>query len=210
MDNKLLVSLKIKKLEIIKEKILVKDSQINIEKGKIYIIKGENGSGKSTLMKLFFSDYNEDVYFDGELFFNNSVSQKDFAFVPQDFKGSFDSLIRLEYYFKQFDFEIIEKLMNYLELPDTKTILKKKPFELSGGMLQRLLIIRSLLNQKMIIFMDEPFSALNYSLINKIYKLLLQEIEDGKTIVLTNHIPNVFSEEEWIKVIIEDQRLKIK
>ncbi len=66
--------------------------------------------------------------------------------------------------------------------------LKKRPNELSGGMKQRVALARTLLEDKPIVLMDEPFSALDV-----ITRLKLQELAyellQGKTVILVTHDP---------------------
>jgi NitT/TauT family transport system ATP-binding protein len=75
-----------------------------------------------------------------------------------------------------------------LEHVGLRTALHKYPFELSGGMQQRLAIVQSLMLQPRILLLDEPFGALDPGIRKDMHNLLLALWkETGLTIFMTTH-----------------------
>ena len=74
--------------------------------------------------------------------------------------------------------------MNYVELND---VINENVRKLSGGMKRRLLIIRALIHQPKILFLDEPTVALDPQVRRKIWSLIKDLKSQGVTIFLTTH-----------------------
>ena len=81
-----------------------------------------------------------------------------------------------------------ERAMKYLETVGLKDFAKRYPHELSGGMKQRVAIIRSIINDSKSLLMDETFSALDVHTKHKLQKQI-HEIckKDNKTIIFVTH-----------------------
>ena len=84
--------------------------------------------------------------------------------------------------------EIDEKVNKYIELVGLSGFADSKPYELSGGMKQRVALARTLVNQPSMILMDEPFGALDaitranmQELVRKLWR------ETGSTILMITH-----------------------
>jgi ABC-type thiamine transport system ATPase subunit len=60
--------------------------------------------------------------------------------------------------------------------------------ELSGGMAQRVALARTLMSDRSIIVLDEPFSALDKDMKEKACSLILDYCKDGKTLILVSHM----------------------
>ncbi|MCL1935604.1 MAG: ABC transporter ATP-binding protein/permease [Defluviitaleaceae bacterium] len=171
------------------EKYVLKN--INMKFGineKIALI-GENGSGKTTLIKLLLNLYKPT---DGE------ISTSSFAVVFQNsdlisgtlFENVFltneptkKDVEKLKYYFKKFDlskyFVENENIKNVNLLKE----LYEDGFVPSGGVKQKLLIIRALLQNKKFIILDEPSSSLDIQSEEIFYKELFSEKDKGFLII---------------------------
>jgi NitT/TauT family transport system ATP-binding protein len=81
-----------------------------------------------------------------------------------------------------------ERAMELLRMVELEGFLKKYPYELSGGMQQRVAIVRALVFDPPVLLMDEPFSALDAitreQLNDQLHQLWLQT---GKTILFVTH-----------------------
>lgn len=81
-----------------------------------------------------------------------------------------------------------ERAMEYLETFGLKDFAERYPKELSGGMKQRVAIIRSIINDSDSILMDESFSALDIQTRRKLQKIILKICkEQNKTIIFVTH-----------------------
>ena len=81
-----------------------------------------------------------------------------------------------------------ERAMEYLEAVGLKDFAKRYLHELSGGMKQRVAIIRSIINDSKSLLMDETFSALDVQTKHKLQKQVLEICqENNKTILFVTH-----------------------
>ena len=73
--------------------------------------------------------------------------------------------------------------------------------QVSGGQLQRAAIARALINEPDLVFGDEPTGALNAATAAEIMDLLVEVNNDGRTVVLVTHDPNVASRARRVVVL---------
>lgn len=81
-----------------------------------------------------------------------------------------------------------------------------KPWELSGGQQQRVSIARSLINDPEILLADEPTGALDTKTTKEVIQLIKWLKEDGKTIVMVTHTPEVAAAADRI-IFLEDGKV---
>ena len=190
---------------------ILKDIDLSLKKGEILGIVGESVSGKSTLIKSIMGILDKNASIDGEINFEGkdlaSLSLKDYRKI----KGKEISMIfqnPTEYFnptrkiSKQFietirshndisKQEIQKKSINtfkFLGLQDGKKIWNSYPFELSGGMNQRVAIALSIMLEPKILLADEPTSALDVTVQAQVVKELLKLRQKLNTsIILVTH-----------------------
>ena len=189
---------------------------IEIHEGEFVAIVGASGSGKSTLMNIIgaLDKPTEGSYFlngtdinklsDKEL---SAIRNKEIGFVFQTF-----NLIPRTTALKNVELPMLyagvsrreraRKAVKLLEMVDMQDRSTHKPNELSGGQKQRVAIARAMANDPSIILADEPTGALDSKtgrlVMDIFHKLHKQE---GKTIVLITHSPELAEETERIITI---------
>jgi thiamine transport system ATP-binding protein len=80
--------------------------------------------------------------------------------------------------------ELTTKLYNKLEYLDVISLVDRRSDQLSGGELQRVALIRALMREKPILLLDEPFSALDKSMIKKASDLILRYKKEVQSVIL--------------------------
>lgn len=162
-----------------KGEFLYKDFNLNLEKGELVTILGKSGSGKSTLFELILGNLKP---------LSGKIYKKSLAMIFQDPFSSFHPTYSIyeqikDVVKKDFTTELEELL---IKLSLKKELLYKKPFELSGGQLQRCSILRAILLKPDLLLVDEPTSALDNIVAYEVMKLLLSLLENS-AILLVSH-----------------------
>lgn len=170
---------------------------LNILPGEIYGLLGPNGAGKtSTIMMLLgiVKPTAGEIRLFGEKYSPARLDlRRRIGVVPEkhpmgmwnwmtgsDYLEMFADLFQLEDAEKR-----IDQLLGRVELLDVKN---KRIAEYSHGMLQKLSIIRALLHDPDILFLDEPISGLDPIGIKQIRDLILEENREGRTIFISSHL----------------------
>jgi len=188
---------------------VLKDVNLEIESGKVYLLVGKNGSGKTTLLKILAGLLvsRGKVCVNGEVadpislrrlvgyVFQNPASQIIGATVEEDIIFSLEMLgIERE--------EMEKRLKDALRVVGLEGMEKEDPLNLSGGQKQRLAIASVLVRDPPFLALDEPVSMLDLPSQIEIFKLLLELKEKGKGIVIATH------ELEYLEGIDEVVHLK--
>ncbi len=197
-----MLKVKIDRLNLTKNgtsKILLNNIDFELLPGNIYTIFGLNGSGKTTLLKSIIGNLDKRFYsLIGNIYLDDSdiysMPEKELRhfrknfirFVFQDAITSFDPLKKLGYYFNGTvgKKQEVNNELKYFKMPEYDKLKNMYPFELSGGMAQRLSIILALISNAKLILMDEPTSALDVSVANLIKAKLRKSKKDSKAIYL--------------------------
>jgi lipoprotein-releasing system ATP-binding protein len=180
---------------------VLKDINLEINKGEMIAITGQSGSGKSTLlhiMGLLDSPTSGEIYFEGKQAdpFAKNVNEfrnKRIGFVFQfhylldDFTAEENAAMPM--FISTGDFKKSKaearKLLKLLDIYDRKD---HYPNELSGGEQQRVAVARALINKPDVIFADEPTGNLDAEHSNELIELLMKlNKENEQTIVLVTH-----------------------
>lgn len=189
------ISLKLKSEEV----LLLKNIEFTIEPNSVNTIIGKNGSGKSTIAKLLIGLLDSRFYnISAKVFWGNenilqydkqkfSIYRKEkVRCLFQDPVNSFDPLKKFRYYFDHFttDKNKTESLINYFLLPGPKDFFDLYPYEVSGGMAQRIAFILTLLSNAEIIILDEPTSGIDAAVSNLLLHKLKEYVQQNKKSVL--------------------------
>lgn len=157
----------------------------NVNEGEFIAIVGPSGCGKSTLLSII---NNQEKPTSGSVKYNKNIGymlQEDSLF---EWLSVLDNcLLGLKIKNKLTE-ENKNYVINLLNKYGLKKFINSYPNSLSGGMRQRVALIRTLALKPDILLADEPFSALDFqsriNISNDIYKILKQE---KKTLILVTH-----------------------
>lgn len=196
------------------EKDVLNGISFSVDKGEIIGLLGVSGSGKSTIFNIISGNLlpNQGKVFikseqtTGETGHVSYMLQKDLLFdhmkvidnaaLPLRIKGVSKNEARKEAssYFKEFG----------LENQDNKY-----PRELSGGMRQRVALLRTYLNKEPLILLDEPFSALDQLTKNKLHTWFLDIIKkyDMTGIFISHDIDEAIYLSDRILILKTDGKL---
>ncbi len=166
---------------------------ITIDSGRFVCFIGPSGCGKTTLLRLMegFENPTEGTIKDDGKLVEKPSSDRGFIF--QDY-SLFPWLTVLENVTFGLDIAHVDekesqkRALEYLESVGLKEFANNYPHELSGGMKQRVAIIRSIINDSKSMLMDEPFSALDIQTKRKLQRLLVDNwTKNNRTIVFVTH-----------------------
>lgn len=213
---------------------VVTDISFSIPRGKTVALIGESGSGKSTiaraLLRLLPSKGRAKgrIHFDGKELLHLkereylSLRGRDIGFIPQDPGNSLNPvrtigkqaheaarLIEKQSVLKQKQ-RILESF-EQVGLPHPEQVYTAYPHELSGGMLQRVLIALAILPRPSLIVADEPTSALDVTIQKRILDLLTRlQHELDISLLLITHDLAVAAERADRLVVLKQGRIEEK
>lgn len=176
-----------------------------IKDGELVAIIGKSGAGKSTLLHILacIDNYQDGEYtIDDTLVKNLSERQyakirnekigmvmQDFALV-EDFTALENVMIPLNFSKKKIKNKK-EKAIDALKSVGIEGLAKKPCNKLSGGQKQRVAIARAIVNEPSMILADEPTGALDTKTSAEIMKLFKSLNDQGRTVVIVTHDPNI-------------------
>lgn len=184
---------------------VLNDVNLNIRRGEMIAVVGASGSGKSTLMNILgcLDRPSEGTYHvNGQD--TSSMNSEQLAELRRDYFGFiFQRYHLLEDLTAIGNVEIpalysaenkssrlarAQELLKKLGLSDR---MSHKPSQLSGGQQQRVSVARALINGGQVILADEPTGALDSQSGKEMMQLLRELHQQGHTIVLVTHDPNI-------------------
>lgn len=176
------------------EILALKDINFNVYENEFVAIVGPSGCGKTTILSLIsglLKASSGKIYLDGKEITKTSsdigyMLQRDHLF---EWRTIWKNItLGLELQKKTKDKEIINKVKNLLEKYGLDSFKNKKPSQLSGGMRQRVALIRTLALDPKILLLDEPFASLDFqtrlNLCDNVSEIIKNE---KKTAILVTH-----------------------
>ena len=190
------------------EILAIDNVSFNIEEGEFVSIIGPSGCGKSTLLSMIAGLEAKtvgEVYIDGEKIEN--ISEKVGYMLQKDCLLEWKNVINntmfgldLKKDKSNNSRKYVEELLKKYDLYDFKN---KYPNELSGGMRQRVALIRTLATKPKVLLLDEAFSALDYQtrimVTNDIYNILRKE--QITVLMVTHDISEAISMSDRVMVL---------
>lgn len=150
------------------------DLKFNIEK-EVLAIQGASGSGKTTILNIIAGLVKADraEISNGDIILESTEKniylpsrKRNLGYMFQNY-GLFPHLsVEKNIKFAMKDRDLYENLLDVLGLRD---LLKRYPSDISGGEKQRVALLRTLVTKPKVLLMDEPFSALDAELKEKLY-----------------------------------------
>ena len=177
------------------------DVSFSVEKGEYVAIMGESGSGKTTLLNILAA---LDKPSGGTVLLNGrdikgikdkemaASRRKNLGFVFQEFNlldtFSIEDNIYLPLVLAGEKYgQMREKLDQIAGRLGLAELLKKYPYEVSGGQKQRAAVARALITRPQLILADEPTGALDSRSSDELMKLFSQVNREGQTILMVTH-----------------------
>lgn len=196
----------------------VSNVSLSVEQGEIVSLVGESGSGKTTMIRAILGLLppggkvtEGEIILDGRNLLSLSEREqeelrgKDIAMIFQDVGASMDpiKLIKSQYIeairtheriSREESYDKATDMLRRMHLTDANRVMASYPFELSGGMKQRVGIAMGMTAQPKLLLADEPTSALDVTIQAQVVHEL-KELRDkyGATIILVTHNMGVAS-----------------
>ena len=182
------------------QNLVLKDINMEVQKGEVVTIIGSSGSGKSTLLRclnlleeptsgeiLYKSENILDKKFDlrayrtkvGMVFQNFNLFEN--KTVLQNCTLSQEKVLKIS----KKDAE--EKAKKFLQLVGMDQYINAKPSQISGGQKQRVAIARSLCMDPEVLLFDEPTSALDPEMVGEVLEVMTKLAKEGITMIVVTH-----------------------
>lgn len=220
--------LEVKNLYVSYDEIqIVRDINFRLNRGEFLGIVGESGCGKTTMLRALMALRKSGSSFSGSIRFMgrelNGLPEErlrqlrgsDISMIPQNASVAMDGTMTISSLFletirihgrkvtRRESDAIASALMQSLLLEDTERILRSYPFELSGGMCQRVMIAVAMVNDPKLILGDEPTSALDVTSQLQVLKLLkrLRELSKVSLVMISHNLGAIAAISDTIAVM---------
>lgn len=173
------------------------DVQCKIEQGQLVTLYGKSGAGKTSTLRILAGlleadsgkiNVHNETWLDSQNGISLTPQQRKVGFVFQDYALFPNMTVKENLKFalqKNQSQQIISELIELIELGQLQ---HRKPTTLSGGQQQRVALARALVQKPQLLLLDEPLSALDLEMRNKLQQYLLQvHNEYGLTTILISH-----------------------
>ncbi|QAT43682.1 ABC transporter ATP-binding protein [Aminipila luticellarii] len=196
------------------------DVNFSVERGEYVAIMGESGSGKTTLLNILAA---LDRPTSGEVLLNGKslavikeaniaeFRRANLGFVFQDFNlldtFSLEDNIFLPLVLAKMPYrEMQERILPIADKLEISGLLKKYPYEVSGGQKQRAAVARALITNPQLILADEPTGALDSKASDHLLDLFSDINKSGQTILMVTHSTKAASHASRV-IFIKDGRV---
>ena len=196
------------------DRAVVKNFNLEMNEGEVVCLVGESGSGKTTVIRAVLGLLpaagkitGGDIIFNGESLLGKtekdflSIRGRDMTMIFQDSGSMLNPVRKIGAQFLEYirlhenltKAEAQKRAMEMLEevrLPDADNIMQSYPFQLSGGMRQRVGIAMALAFHPKLLLADEPTSALDVTIQAQIVRQMmeLQKLEKTSIIMVTHNL----------------------
>lgn len=194
-------------------KLTLTGVNIQLDKGEILSIVGESGSGKTTVIRAIMGCLpgrghvsGGSITFDGRDMLKNTredwrkISGSEMSMIFQDSGNMINPIRRIGEQFIDYIFahapqkskaeaaEMAKDMLNKVRLPNPQNIMNSYPFELSGGMRQRVGIAMAMIFSPKLLLADEPTSALDVTTQAQIIRQIVDVLNEyNAAVILVTH-----------------------
>ena len=190
----------------------VKNFSMALKKGEIASIVGESGSGKTTVIRAVLGLLpgggkvtEGDILFEGKSLLENTAEEwrnlrgTDMSMIFQDSGAMLNPIRKIGSVFVEYirthekisrkaAWEKGREMLEQMRLPSSDNIMKSYPFQLSGGMWQRVGIAMAMTFQPKLLLADEPTSALDVTTQAQIVRQMMELRDEwGTSIIMVTH-----------------------
>ncbi len=168
------------------------DVSFNISEGEVFGFLGPNGAGKTTTIRVllgFTNPTNGNCTIDGlNCRYETATIQKMLGYVPGEI-AFFDHMTGMEFFKFMSDMRgtrdttLRDKLIDHFDLEPDRKIRK-----MSKGMKQKVGLITAFMHDPDVLILDEPTSGLDPLMQKRFIKLINDQKEHGKTILMSSHM----------------------
>lgn len=187
---------------------VIDDISFKVEDGEIIAITGPSGCGKTTMFNIIsglLSPSSGDIITNGEIGY---MFQRDHLF---EYRNVYKNVILGLEIKKKLNEETMAEVNRMIETYGLKDFKNAHPSELSGGMRQRVALIRTLAVNPKLLLLDEPFAALDYQtkliVSDDIYRIIKKE--NKTTLMVTHDISEAISMADKV-IVLSKRPTKIK
>ncbi len=192
---------------------VLNDVSLQVSQGDKVGLIGESGSGKTTLLKSILQILPpQGRIVSGEVLWKGTdllkvskdyvtnVRRKEVGMIFQDPLGALNPVFKVKEQFldilrhshsdhdKSDHLSLAEELLRSVMLPDTARVLESYPFQLSGGMRQRVIIAMALASARDLLLADEPTTNLDVTIQDQILRLIGElVVKRGLSMILVSH-----------------------
>ncbi len=179
----------------------LKNVNFSVDEGEYVAIMGESGSGKTTLLNLLASldkPTSGEIWLDGRPL--SKIRDADAAAFRRDHLGFvFQEFNLLDTFSVEDNIflplvlagkphgEMVQRLAPLAQKLGIADLLKKYPYEISGGQKQRAAVARALITNPRLLLADEPTGALDSRATDELLRLFAQINRGGQTILMVTH-----------------------
>ena len=209
---------------------VLKDIDLEIERGKVFVIIGPSGSGKSTLLRCinYLEEYEDgEITIEGKPIGRRMMNGKSEPMAQQELNRMRQEVGMVFQAFNLFPHKtVLENItMAPMDLKGLKRneadalgkellekvgLLEKAhvlPYSLSGGQKQRVAIARALAMQPKIMLFDEPTSSLDPEMVGEVLQVMRTLADEGMTMAIVTHEMRFAREVSDTIVVLDDGRI---
>jgi putative ABC transport system ATP-binding protein len=183
----------------------LQDVSFDVPKGDYISIMGPSGSGKSTLLNVlgcldrptsgqYLLGEDDVATLDDDALSETRAMRIGFVFQSFHLLAALNVVENIEvplFYSHRLARDTRQRCLDLATMVGLETRLDHRPAQLSGGQQQRVAIARSLVNDPQFILADEPTGNLDSSTTQEILDLLERLNQEGRTIIIVTHEPEV-------------------